>query len=138
MVEWNRPQFVAVTLSLTYIQHISNGNELSSYEFSNTKDYTPSLIIRPLLTSPLVQLQKKARSWSPGRMVKGYRWCVVRQRTVITERLWRGKLYRMRQGQLVSPTPPYGYRYVPVSEPDGGRWELDPLEAAIVRQIDAW
>jgi hypothetical protein len=57
---------------------------------------------------------------------------------VITERLRRGKLYRMRQGQLVSPTPPYGYRYVPVSEPDGGRWELDPLEAAIVRQIDAW
>ena len=50
------------------------------------------------------------------------------ERAQIAERLRRGKLYQIRQGQLVSPNPPYGYRYIPVSEPDGGRWIADPVE----------
>jgi site-specific DNA recombinase len=33
---------------------------------------------------------------------------------------------------------PYGYRYIPVSEPGGGRWELDPVEAQVVQQIYHW
>lgn len=57
------------------------------------------------------------------------------ERAMITERLRRGKLYRMRQGQLVNSNAPYGYRYIPISEPDGGRWEADPVEAEVVRQI---
>jgi site-specific DNA recombinase len=57
------------------------------------------------------------------------------KRTMINERLRRGKLYRIQQGQLVSPVPPYGYRYIPVSEPNGGRWELEPVEAQIVWDI---
>jgi len=60
------------------------------------------------------------------------------ERVQITERLRRGKLYRMRQGTLVSPNPPYGYRYIPVSEPDGGRWVVDPVEAEVVRCIYRW
>ena len=60
------------------------------------------------------------------------------ERAMITERLRRGKLYRIRQGQLVNPNPPYGYRYIPVSQPNGGRWEPDPLEAEVVQQIYAW
>lgn len=60
------------------------------------------------------------------------------ERTQITERLRRGKLYWMRQGQLVSPNPPYGYRYIPVSEPDGGRWIQDSVEAEVVRNIYRW
>jgi site-specific DNA recombinase len=60
------------------------------------------------------------------------------ERAMITERLRRGKLYRIRQGRLVNPVPPYGYRYVPVSEPDGGRWEIDPVESGVVRQIYEW
>ena len=60
------------------------------------------------------------------------------ERTQITERLRRGKLYLMRQGKLVSPNPPYGYRYIPVSEPDGGRWIVNSAEAEIVRSIYRW
>jgi site-specific DNA recombinase len=60
------------------------------------------------------------------------------ERAMITERLRRGKLYRVRQGKLVNPVPPYGYRYIPVSEPQGGRWELDPSEAQAVRWIYEW
>jgi site-specific DNA recombinase len=60
------------------------------------------------------------------------------ERAMITERLRRGKLYRIRQGELVNPSPPYGYRYIPVSQPNGGRWEPDPLEAEVVQQIYAW
>jgi len=41
------------------------------------------------------------------------------ERAVITDRLRRGKLHRVRQGALVNPVPPYGYRYIPVSEPNG-------------------
>jgi site-specific DNA recombinase len=60
------------------------------------------------------------------------------ERAQIAERLRRGKLYRIRQGQLVSPNPPYGYRYIPVSEPDGGRWIADSVEAEVVRSIYRW
>ncbi len=57
------------------------------------------------------------------------------ERAVITDRLRRGKLHRVRQGALVNPVPPYGYRYIPVSEPNGGRWEEHPQEAEGVRYI---
>jgi len=60
------------------------------------------------------------------------------ERAMITERLRRGKLYRVRQGQLVNPVVPYGYRYVPVSEPGGGHWETDPRRAPVVSQIYQW
>lgn len=60
------------------------------------------------------------------------------ERAMITERLRRGKLYRIRQGQLVNPNPPYGYRYIPVTEANGGRWEPEPVEAEVVRQIYDW
>jgi site-specific DNA recombinase len=57
------------------------------------------------------------------------------ERAVITDRLRRGKLHRVRHGGLVNPVPPYGYRYIPVSEPNGGRWEAHPIEQAVVRHI---
>ncbi|MBC8445964.1 MAG: recombinase family protein [Chloroflexi bacterium] len=60
------------------------------------------------------------------------------ERTEITRRLQRGKLYRMQQGELVSPNPPYGYRYIPVRELDGGRWVEHPVEAEVVRCIYRW
>ncbi len=56
----------------------------------------------------------------------------------ITQRLRRGLLHQVRQGKLVSPVPPYGYRYLPVSEAGGGCWTLHEQEAEIVRQIYAW
>lgn len=57
------------------------------------------------------------------------------ERAMITERLRRGKLYRIRQGQLLHPNPPYGYRYIPISEPNGGQWVINEVEAGVVRQI---
>lgn len=60
------------------------------------------------------------------------------ERAMITERLRRGKLYRIRQGQLVNPNPPYGYRYIPISEPQGGQWVENPAEAEVVRRIYRW
>lgn len=57
------------------------------------------------------------------------------ERAVITDRLRRGKLHRVRQGALVNPVPPYGYRYIPVNEPNGGHWVEHPLEAESVRYI---
>ena len=60
------------------------------------------------------------------------------ERAMITERLRRGKLYRVRQGQLVNPVVPYGYRYIPVTEPGGGHWEIDPRRAPVVCQIYQW
>ena len=60
------------------------------------------------------------------------------ERALITERLRRGKLYQIRQGRLMNPVAPYGYRYIPVSEPNGGRWEIDPIEAQVVKQVYHW
>jgi len=60
------------------------------------------------------------------------------ERSLITERLRRGKLYRIRKGELVSPNPPYGYQYIPVSEPGGSRWVSKPIEAEVVRHIYRW
>jgi site-specific DNA recombinase len=36
---------------------------------------------------------------------------------------------------LVNPVAPYGYRYILVSEPNGGSWEAHPLEQEAVRYI---
>ncbi|MDH4138618.1 MAG: recombinase family protein, partial [Anaerolineae bacterium] len=60
------------------------------------------------------------------------------ERAMITERLRRGRLYRIRHGQLVNPNPPYGYRYIPLGEPGGGRWEPQPVEAGVVPRIYQW
>lgn len=57
------------------------------------------------------------------------------ERAVITDRLRRGKLHRVRQGALVNPVPPYGYRYIPMREPNGGHWVEHPVEAEGVRYI---
>ena len=60
------------------------------------------------------------------------------ERTQIAERFRRGKLYRIRAGQLISPVPPYGYKYIPVSQPGGGCWSPDEAEAHIVEQMFQW
>lgn len=60
------------------------------------------------------------------------------ERAMITERLRRGKLYRIRHGQLVNPNPPYGYSYIPVTEPGGGCWMAQPVEAEVVQSIYQW
>jgi site-specific DNA recombinase len=60
------------------------------------------------------------------------------ERAVMRERMRRGRLHRIRQGERCFHSAPFGYRYIPVKEPNGGRWEIDTQEAAVVKQIFAW
>ena len=57
------------------------------------------------------------------------------ERDVIADRMRRGKLYCVRQVKLMHTRPPYGYRYIPVSQPNGGRWQTNPLETQVVHYI---
>lgn len=83
--------------------------------------------------------QPTATDTPQGQLLMGVRGLFAEyERAVILERLRRGKLYRIRQGELVNPNPPYGYRYIPVSEPKGGRWEPHSVEADVVRRIYQW
>jgi site-specific DNA recombinase len=60
------------------------------------------------------------------------------ERELIRDRLRRGKLYKARQGQVFAITPAYGYDYVPVIQPGGGRWRINEREAVVVRGIFRW
>ncbi len=60
------------------------------------------------------------------------------ERAMIKERLRLGRLYKLRSGQSMPNTPPYGYHYLPASEAGGGRWVIDEREAAMVRQLFDW
>jgi site-specific DNA recombinase len=61
------------------------------------------------------------------------------ERTLIAERMRRGRQAKLRNGQLLPWTrPPYGYRVDPdrPRDPDGVR--VDPVQAAVVTQMFAW
>lgn len=60
------------------------------------------------------------------------------ERAVIAERMRRGKLHRIRTGQLMPSQAPYGYRYVPRDQPGGGQWLVVADQAEIVRDIFSW
>jgi site-specific DNA recombinase len=57
------------------------------------------------------------------------------ERAKITERYRRGKLYRARCGEVVSPDVPFGYVKVPRRDTVAAHAEIEPAEAAIVRRI---
>lgn len=60
------------------------------------------------------------------------------ERAQIAERTRRGKLHRARTGhQAVLSCAPYGYRYVKKSEHSEGFWEIDPVQAEVVREVFA-
>ncbi len=54
------------------------------------------------------------------------------------ERNRRGKLFRARQGAVVSGQAPYGYRKVGASDGLPARLEIFEPEAQVVRQIFEW
>jgi site-specific DNA recombinase len=61
------------------------------------------------------------------------------ERTLITERLRRGRLARLRAGQLLPwIRPPFGYRVDPDRPRDPAGLERDAYAAAIVEEIFAW
>ena len=60
------------------------------------------------------------------------------ERTKIVDRNRRGKLWRARQGEVVSGAVPYGYRKVRAAAGQPGRVEVCEQEAAVVRQAFDW
>jgi site-specific DNA recombinase len=60
------------------------------------------------------------------------------ERVIISERMRRGKLYRLRQGQSVPPSAPYGYRFQPASPDQPSRWLVIPEQALIVERLFVW
>jgi site-specific DNA recombinase len=58
------------------------------------------------------------------------------ERAQIRERTRRGKLHRARTGhQAVMAGAPYGYRFVKKTEHADGYWEIDEIEAGVVREV---
>jgi len=58
------------------------------------------------------------------------------ERVVISERMRRGKMYRLKQGETAPSSAPYGYRYH--KEGRRSHWEIFEPEAAIVKRIFRW
>jgi site-specific DNA recombinase len=60
------------------------------------------------------------------------------ERTLITDRMRRGRLARLRSGQLLPWTrAPYGYRLHPQRPRDPAAVQVDPVAAAIVQELFA-
>ena len=58
------------------------------------------------------------------------------ERAQIAERTRRGKARRARGGsQAVMSGAPYGYRYVKKADHGDAYWEIDELEASVVREV---
>src|SRR6267143_4345432 len=61
------------------------------------------------------------------------------ERTLIADRMRRGRQAKVRSGLLLPWTvPPYGYLLDPECPRDPSRLRLDPVKAAVVTQIFAW
>ena len=61
------------------------------------------------------------------------------ERAKIIERTRRGRLFKARQGHFLNwGTPPYGYRYQPVSNGHPGYAVIHEEEAELVKQIFNW
>ena len=61
------------------------------------------------------------------------------ERTLITERMRRGKVAKLRAGHLLPWTRrPFGYQLDPERPRDPAGVRVDPYEAAVVQQIYAW
>src|SRR6516165_6481069 len=61
------------------------------------------------------------------------------ERTLIADRMRRGRQMKIRSGLLLPWTvPPYGYLLDPECPRDPSRLRIDPVKAAVVTQIFAW
>lgn len=60
------------------------------------------------------------------------------ERTKIAERNRRGRLYRLRQGEVSIAAAPYGYRRIARTPTSPAHLEVDEPGAAVVRQIFLW
>ncbi len=60
------------------------------------------------------------------------------ERTIIQDRMRRGRLYRLRQGQTLPTQAPYGYRYQAAQSTESSSWLVIEEEAAVVEQVFLW
>ena len=60
------------------------------------------------------------------------------ERTVISDRMRRGRRHKLRQGASAPWPAPYGYHYLPATAYQGSRWQENPAQAIIVKQIFVW
>jgi len=57
------------------------------------------------------------------------------ERVKILDRMRRGAIHAVKNGQFMGGIPPYGYRYISKSKTGKAQWEVNPEEAKIVRYI---
>ena len=57
------------------------------------------------------------------------------ERAKIVDRMRRGTIHAVKNGQVIGGNPPYGYNYIPKSKTSVGHWEINPEEEKIVRYI---
>ena len=60
------------------------------------------------------------------------------ERSKISERMRRGWLHKVRNGERVPQPAPYGYRYLPATEGKASCWEIDPVAAPVVKEVFQW
>ena len=88
----------------------------------------------------VVFVKEPERSGSPeDELLRQFQGMIAEyERAQIAERCRRGKLHRARAGAVsVLSNAPYGYRYVKKTEHADAFFEIDELEAPIVREIFA-
>ena len=86
----------------------------------------------------VVFVKEPERSGSPeDELLRQFQGMIAEyERAQIAERCRRGKLHRARAGEVsVLSGAPYGYRYVKRTEHADAFYEIDELEAPIVREI---
>lgn len=57
------------------------------------------------------------------------------ERAKIADRMRRGTVHAIKNGQINGSNPPFGYRYIPKTKDKVGHWEINPEEEKIVRYI---
>jgi site-specific DNA recombinase len=60
------------------------------------------------------------------------------ERTKITERFRLGKLRKAKEGHVIASEAPYGYTFVRKTEQKQGYYEINEVEARVVRMIFSW
>lgn len=60
------------------------------------------------------------------------------ERSLIQERMRRGRRYKLQQGQSAPHQAPYGYRYQKGAAQKPSRWEVVPDQAQVVQELFTW
>lgn len=60
------------------------------------------------------------------------------ERAIISDRMQRGRRYKLQQGYSAPWPAPYGYYYRPATKEEGSHWAINPTQAAVVKQIYTW